>query len=81
MMFKLDASNPHKVNIVGLVSTVQASTGAPFPLRHPEFCVYIEASGGRGQGDWQVVIENAEEQEPIFEGNATGLALATTPWR
>jgi len=64
-----DPLNPHKVNILGLISSVFPQQGADYPLCAPEFCVFIQASGARGTVALQVLVEDPETERIIFEGD------------
>jgi hypothetical protein len=66
--FRHDPSAPNKVDILGLVSTIQSHGDPPFPLHHPLLCVYLELTGGRGTGQANIAIRQAD----------TGLVLSLT---
>jgi len=74
-----DPANPLRINILGLMSTIAAPEGGAFPLRHPEFSVYIQTTSGRGHGTWQVLIEDADSEELIFEGDSHPFSFGTNP--
>lgn len=74
-----DPTNPHKVNILGLVSTIRSTGEPPFPFRHPELCVYVVLTGGRGTGGAEVAAIHADSDRLIFSTPPHALTLGTDP--
>jgi hypothetical protein len=74
-----DPVNPNKVNVIGLVSTIQGVSEPPFPLLHPELCVYLQVTGGRGEGDAQIVVQHADSDQVVFSSPAHRLVFSTNP--
>ncbi len=48
------------------MNTIQANAGEPFPITHPELCVYVQLTGGVGTGQVQVVVVVADTGEEAF---------------
>ena len=47
---RINSSNPHLVDIIGLLTNLVSLEEPPFPLRYPELCVFLTLTEGRGQG-------------------------------
>jgi hypothetical protein len=74
-----DPTDPHKVNVLGLVSTIRSSGEPPFPFRHPELCVYVVLTGGRGTGEAEVAAVHADSDRLIFSTPRHALKLGPDP--
>lgn len=74
-----DPANPRKVNVFGLVSTLEGGPNSSFPLHHPEFCAYIQVAGGRGNGQIRVEVIQADPEKVIFLGKLRKISFGTDP--
>jgi len=76
---RTDPANPKKVNVFGLVSTIQAVPDAAFPVCHPELCVYLQVTGGRGTGEGKIVAVQADTEQVVFTSSPHPIALGADP--
>jgi hypothetical protein len=76
---RLDPDNPHKVHVFGLVSTIQSSAEPSFPLLHPQLCIYLQVTGGRGSGEGEIVVVRADSEETGFASAAHALSFPANP--
>jgi hypothetical protein len=74
-----DPNNPRKVNVFGLVNTLGAAEGSDFPLCHPELCIYLLMTGGRGTGEGRIVAVAADTNEVAFASPAHPITFPPDP--
>jgi hypothetical protein len=75
---RVDPDNPKKVNIFGLVSSIKVECDV-FPIVHPEICVYLHLTEGRGSGEAQIAIVRADSGEASFVGSPHMLTFPSNP--
>jgi hypothetical protein len=76
-----DPVNPHKITIVGLLSSLRATAPvAEFPVV-ASFCVYLQLTECRGSGTGQIVVANADTQEVVYTGSDHQMQFGTDPLR
>ncbi len=76
---QIDPQQPHKINVFGLVDTIVSSSEPRFPLSHPELCVFLQLTGGRGTGLGQIVVVAADSEQPLFASQAHAISFGTNP--
>jgi hypothetical protein len=74
-----DPANPHKVNVFGLIGTIRSVADPPFPLCHPQLCVYLVLTGGRGTGETTVAVVQADSDRLVFASLPHTLSFGTDP--
>jgi hypothetical protein len=74
-----DPGSPRKVNVCGLVSIIQPEPDIPFPLSHPELCVYLQVTGGRGAGQGRIVAVRADTDQVVFASAAHPITFGPDP--
>jgi hypothetical protein len=74
-----DPNNPRRVNILGLLSNIQAIDQPPYPLLYPEFCVFLALTEGRGTGTAQIVCVMEETGRQVFETPQRSIAFGPDP--
>jgi hypothetical protein len=74
-----DPNNPKKVDVLGLLNTIQAVGEPAFPLRLPVLCVYLEVAGGRGTGQARVDCRQADSGRVIFSNPTHDLTFSPNP--
>jgi hypothetical protein len=60
-----DPTNPKRIALYGLMSSIRFLDVPPFPLRYALLCVYLVLTGGRGRGRGQIVIVEASVGQTI----------------
>ena len=74
-----DPDNPSKINALGLVSTIHSFGEAAFPFRHPQLCVYLQLTGGRGTGEGRIVVVHADSDQTVLRAPLHTLKFGTDP--
>jgi hypothetical protein len=59
---RVDRTNPRKVSLTGLVSSIRSYDDPPFPVRHEAFCVYAQLTDFRGTGVVHVDVVDADTE-------------------
>ena len=72
-------SNPNKMDVLGLVSTIHAVAEADFPLHVPMLCIYLEISGGRGTGQARIDCRQADSDLVRFSSLTHELTFPPDP--
>lgn len=67
----VEADNPRRITIVGLISYIDSLDDPPYPLLLHEICVFLLLTGGRGNGRAKIRCIFEESGQTAFE----------TPWR
>ena len=68
-----------KVNLVGLITSIESRLDPPFPLNHPSLCVYVQMTNGRGRADVQVLIRLVESDRPVSGIRPRAVAFPPEP--
>ena len=55
-----------KLDVLGMVHTIRAKPGLPFPLHHPGLCVYLVLTGGAGSGVVRIRVVEADSGIEAF---------------
>jgi hypothetical protein len=76
---RADPDSPEKINIHGHVTRIRSGDQPPFPLRHPSMCVYVVVSGGRGEGEFRIVVKEADPNEVVFASPGHRIAFPADP--
>ena len=74
-----DPNNPKKVDVLGLLSTIQPVGESAFPLHLAALCVYLEVTGGRGTGQAQVDCRQADTGRVVFSSPPHALTFPLNP--
>jgi hypothetical protein len=76
---KPNPANPKKADITGLLHSIDVGPDESFPLLYPLLCVYIQFTGARGQGMFQLRISNEENDQVIYQSQAHPVSLGNYP--
>ena len=74
-----DPVTPHKLNLFGLVNTIQSFESPAFPLRLQELCILLQLTSGRGTGRANIAAVYADTDQRIFQSPAHSLTFASDP--
>src|SRR4051794_36700388 len=74
-----DPSNPNRLDILGLIGTVQGAEGATVPLHLPLLCVYLNLTGGRGIGQARIDVRQADSGNVVFASPSHSLTFPADP--
>jgi hypothetical protein len=58
--------NPRRVNIMGLLTNINAVDEPPYPLLYREMCVFLALTEARGSGSAQIVCLFEETGQRVF---------------
>jgi hypothetical protein len=61
-----DPSNPRRVNIDGLLSSIRSRSQPPYPAHVREMCVFLCLTGGRGTGGAEIVCTSEDNGQVVF---------------
>ncbi len=75
----VDPGPPRHVSLINLLGTIRSLSQPPFPLRYPEFCVYVQLTECRGDGDVRLQIEEADTNTSIFKTLTRTVSLGNDP--
>jgi hypothetical protein len=70
----VDPTNPRKVSLVNLLSSIRSLEQPPFPLLYRELCVFVQLTECRGSADVALTIAHADSGVLAYSGPAR-------PWR
>jgi len=76
---EVDAQNPRKINVYGLISSIAVDAVTGFPHCHEELCVYVAMSDGRGSGEGRIVVVQADSGDPVFASAGHPVAFGVDP--
>jgi hypothetical protein len=74
-----DPDNPVKLNVIGLANILRSTADPPFPFKHPQLCVYLHLTGGRGTGQAQVVAVHGDSDQVAFASPVNALSFGSDP--
>lgn len=57
---------PQKVTLVNLISAIRAPAGTQFPIRFPEFCVFVQLTECRGPAECHIEITQTSSGQRAF---------------
>jgi hypothetical protein len=70
---------PNRVSLVNLVNAIHSLRQPPYPLRHPELCVFVQLTECRGRGEIWVTLQSAETDEVIFQTRPRAVTFPNDP--
>src|SRR5713101_4430262 len=65
-----DPGNYHRLNILGLITSIRSSAAPPFPVVHPKMRALIVWSGGQGTGELELRIVDEISANTVFRTRA-----------
>jgi hypothetical protein len=74
-----ETNNPKKIDVLGLLNTLEALEEPAFPLHLPVLCVYMEVTGGRGTGQAHIDCRQADSGRVVFSSPAHALTFPPNP--
>ncbi len=63
---RTDPSNPRRVSLIGLLSSIQSYESPRYPLLYREVCVYVQLTECTGVGRFRIQIHHDESDEFLF---------------
>jgi hypothetical protein len=61
-----DPNNYHRINVFGLLTSIQSRAVPPFPVVRPLFCALVVMTGGQGTGELLVRVSRDQTGDIIF---------------
>ena len=77
--WELDELNNRRLSISGLISTIYAHADPPYPVFHPQMCVLLVLTEGRGQGEGKILVVFEETGERIIETRGRPIVFGSDP--
>ena len=73
-----DAEHPHRVTLVGLLSSIHSLDEPAFPLLYRELCVFLQLTGCRGPAEGRIEIRS-EDQSVLFRTRTRTVPFSNDP--
>lgn len=70
---------PQRVMLASLITTIRSLADPAFPVRHLEFCVYLQVSGCRGPARGRIQVQEADNAGVVFLGQTRTIPFSTNP--
>lgn len=64
--WRVDPSNPRRIDILGLLTNLTSIDESEFPLLCPELCVFLALTEARGTGSAQIMCVFEETGQYVF---------------
>lgn len=77
--WEVDALNPRKVDILGLLNNVDSLDEPKYPLLIPEICVFLFLTETRGVGTVEIVCTYEETSQIVFRTPKRTVAFQNNP--
>ena len=74
-----DPAVPQQVSLLNLVSSIRSQIQPPYPLSHPELCVFVQLTECRGSASCRVEVVQADSNDAIFQTRTRAVAFPTDP--
>jgi hypothetical protein len=74
-----DPDNPHRVTLVGLISTIRSLEQPSYPLLHRELCVYLQMTECRGPAEGRIEIQHADSSQTMFRTRSRTIPFDSDP--
>jgi hypothetical protein len=74
-----DPHDPSKVSLIGIVNAIHSQSDPPFPCQLPLLCVYLQLTGGRGDGQVRITVAAADTGEVIFATPSHQISFVADP--
>lgn len=75
----LDPENPLRLNVYGLVTTIQSLETPPYPLLYGDLCVLLMLTEGRGTGAGQIRCIYEGPAEMVFTSAVHPIRFGNDP--
>ena len=75
----VNPANRHGLNIIGLITNIDALDDPPYPLVHQELCAFLTLTEGRGMGDGKIVCVFEENDQRVFETPVRSIQFGADP--
>ncbi|MBM4073814.1 MAG: hypothetical protein FJ271_33590 [Planctomycetes bacterium] len=64
-----DPKNYHRLNVLGLITSIRSAAVPPFPVRQPELLAFLVWTGGTGKGNLTLRIVAERTGDSVFTTN------------
>jgi hypothetical protein len=76
---EIDADNPRRVTLIGLLSANRSIDQPPYPLLYREIGVFLQMTECRGSGDGRIEIQHADSGQVVFRTRTRTIPLSSDP--
>ncbi len=76
---RFDPANSRSVTLVGVVSAIQSLHQTPYPVTHPELCVYLQVTECRGSAEGRVHVTHADSDRVLFRTGTRTIPFGNDP--
>lgn len=77
--WKVDATRPNRVNILGLLSNIRSGVVPRYPMVFRELCVFLALTEARGTGTAQIICVVEETGQRIFSTPQRRVTFGSDP--
>ena len=74
-----DVDHPRRITLAGLMSAIRSMEDPPYPLIHPEFCVFVQLTECRGNAACRIEIQHADTGQLVVRTKARIMPLPSDP--
>ncbi len=74
-----DPENPNKITLVNLINKIRPMEHEDYPLVAARFCVFVQLTECRGQGEVHLQMVHADSEEVMFRTRNRSLQFANQP--
>lgn len=75
----VDTSNPRRVSLIGLISTIRALDSPPYPFLYEELCVFVQLTECRGPAQAWIECRHADSGHIAFRTPARTVQFSNDP--
>ncbi len=76
---RTDPANYLRLDILGLIMRIRSTQAPPFPFVHPQFCVLVVWTEGRGTGELRLRVVQADTGRVIFRNRPRTVRFSGAP--
>jgi hypothetical protein len=77
--WRVDTTAPLKLDILGVLGSIQPASEPPYPYVHPELCVFLMLTECRGTGLGQIICVAEESGQRVFETPRRTITFTAEP--
>ncbi len=76
---RTDPNNYHRLDVIGLITSIRSHAEPPFPLVRPLLCALVLLTGGTGTGDLLLRVFHDPSKRVVFRSRPRQVRFAGDP--
>ncbi len=76
---QVDAVNSRRQSLIGVVSAIRSPHNPPYPVTHPELCVYLQVTECRGSAKGRIHVTHADSDRVLFRTKTRSIPFGNDP--